>query len=74
MPGANVKVYQNKEDRDLNLAADFIKSTDFNGFAEFTNLEKEKYFLRVSHPVSQLVIDDSVNTPDKSISLEDIYF
>jgi hypothetical protein len=72
--GAVVSIYENKEDRDLNLTADFIKSTGIDGKAEFTNLEKEYYYLRVKHAITQLVIDDEVCTPDKTISLVDISF
>jgi hypothetical protein len=72
--GAKVDVFESKEDRDLALPANYSKTTGSNGMAEFTNLEKSYYYIRVTNPKTQAVIKDETSTPDGTISLVQIIF
>ena len=74
LPGAKVDVFESKDDRDLGLPASYSKSTGFNGIAEFTNLEKSYYYIRVINPQTQDVLKDETSTPDGTISLVQIIF
>jgi hypothetical protein len=74
LPGAKVDVFESKEDRDLALPANYSKTTDSNGIAEFTNLEKSYYYFRITNPKTNAVIKDETNTPDGTISLVEIIF
>ena len=60
--GATVRLFANREDRELGLHVLKTGVTDTSGRALFEYLTEDKYHLRVSHPQLKL-IDDSVTTP-----------
>ena len=72
--GAEVDLYETKEDRDLALPPDYSKTTGFDGMAEFLNLDKDYYYLRIINPHTQAVMKDETNTPDGTISFVDVTF
>ena len=74
LAGAKVDVYENKEDRDNVVQPDYSRTTGLNGIAEFDNLDKSYYYLRVTNPKNQAVIKDETHTPDGTISFVDIIF
>lgn len=74
LAGAKVDVYANKDDRDNVLSPDYSKITGADGLAEFDNLDKDYYYLRVTNTHTQKVMKDETSTPDKTISLVEILF
>ena len=72
--GAKVDVYENKDDRDNVSPPNFSKTTGSNGMAEFDNLDKSYYYLRITQPQTHAVMKDETNTPDGTISQVEIIF
>ena len=74
LSGAKVDLYANKDDRENVLPPDYSRTTGSNGIAEFDNLDKTYYYLRVTNSHTQKIIKDETSTPDGTISLVEIIF
>ena len=74
LAGAKVDLYANKDDRENVLPPDYSRITGSDGKAEFDNLDKTYYYLRVTNTHNQKIIKDETSTPDGTISLVQIIF